>query len=182
MHLVEQQIKPSCTVSLAVYGEHVTSFFGQFSMLFDFYTRPAITRMKWDNYIMKQKFMDNWMNKHFGKYQDPQHPVVIAYGAASFSSTGKYQPPTPNKWFLDQLSRRYCVIMVDEYNTSKICSFCNHWEPMKPMTSHVKNEDTGKTEKKEVRGIRHCSDSCLTTHDRDKNAATNILNIMLHHL
>jgi hypothetical protein len=53
---------------------------------------------------------------------------------------------------------------------------------MKPMTSHVKNEETGKTEKKEVRGIKHCSDSCLTTHDRDKNAATNILDIMLHHL
>ena len=74
--------------------------------------------MKWDNYIMKHHFFDRWLNENFGKKQDPQKPVVIAYGDASFSSCGKYQPPTPNKWFLDRLSQKYCVIMVNEYNTS----------------------------------------------------------------
>ncbi len=166
--------------SLPPKWELCTNSVSTLHVLSTFYGQRKIVRMKWESHILQRRFLDRWMNSSFGT-PDRQavEPVVIAVGAAGFSSTSKYQVPTPNKRILDMLSKRYCVILVDEFMTSQVCCVCgSHVEPMRRRFE----EQDGQHFSREVRGVRQCTTGCLTTHDRDRNAAQNIMNILLHWL
>ena len=78
---------------------------------------------------------------------------------------------------ISMCSRFYTTVMVDEYNTSKMCNECGnrlHMVKYKIMT------EEGKHSCREIRGLRWCSSTrCRHFMDRDKNTALNIRRIFM---
>lgn len=105
-------------------------------------------------------------------------PIVVALGDASFSHASRYQPATPNTRVKRMLEDRYCVVSVDENNTSKLCCHCHrdllNMKGVRRCRDGVQREVT-------LRGIRLCkTGESLITLNRDYSAATNIMAIFRH--
>eukprot|EP00960_Hanusia_phi_P064759 765905-Hanusia_phi.AAC.2 len=74
--------------------------------------------------IGKQRFIDRtFFSVDFWK-QDKQEKPVIAYGNASFASTGRCEKPVPVQRIKRKRQKRYQTFDVDEYRTSRCCSRC----------------------------------------------------------
>ena len=108
--------------------------------------------------------------------------IRIAYGGASFDSTGKHEKfSAPTSFQFKRLKVMFGennVNVVDEFRTTKCCFFCgvrgdssvlqNVYEP-KPSGVSVENWFP-------VRGLKRCNHIyCSNFLDRDYNAALNIL-------
>ena len=118
-----------------------------------------------DTYIHSRSAVDRFWRRAI---KDLSHPV-IAYGAASFSATGRGERAVPTARMAVAAARHGRVVMVDEYNTTKCCNACG------AMTRKV----MCRTEQgsREVRGLRRCeSNACRSAplRSRDYNAACNI--------
>lgn len=89
-----------------------------------FYTNPVCRKMKWRQRILTQqseiKFL-NQIEKTFGPAKD----MVILYGNWSRTTQMAGLPPTLGKGLLKKISKRYTTLLIDEYNTSKLCSRCH---------------------------------------------------------
>ena len=130
-------------------------------------------------------------------------------GAAAFSSTYVGYEPVPKHKLTHALSRRACVVMVDEYLTSQMCSQCaketksmsrkqpcpwtrpseyvfsesdHNWIKRDPSEYQQELDEWRQILMKiPVRGIKQCKTTgCRITHDRDRNAAKNILVVFKH--
>ena len=100
----------------------------------------------------------------------------IAYGDASFSSTGSGELSAPTTFLLKRAQLAFGsdnVTRVDEFCTSKCCATCGS-KLQKVVQSVVQSDGTRAT--REVRGLRRCDSTyCRKFLDRDANAARNIL-------
>jgi len=173
---LENYIKPSGVSSSEKYKEHVHSYLDVVDALNSFYSIKKVVRLNWDSYQMRQKTIDKMIHERFIKPANGEE-VVIAMGAAAFSSCMKGNKPVPKNKLITALSKKTTVIMVDEFNTSQKCSCCHH------QLKGMKNEG------KIVYGVKQCMECCIdnskpcnVTHNRDRNAAKNILYIFQHWL
>eukprot|EP00960_Hanusia_phi_P077890 768750-Hanusia_phi.AAC.6 len=98
-----------------------------------------------------------------------------AYGNASFASTGRGDKAVPVKWIKRECQKRYSTVDVDEFRTTKCCSFC-------PILSTVRRRQVsyGTERTVRVRGLKLCEShqACCSRSRfvfRDAKAALNIM-------
>ena len=114
-------------------------------------------------HTMRQRFYTTLERKMKDKADGKE--IRVAYGAATFPSSGRGEVPTPVKTFYRWMARTFPTVLTDEYNSSRVCAVCDAalWKVMK--------EKNGK--RVEHRDQRWCPD-CVRLVDRDANAAHNI--------
>ena len=104
------------------------------------------------------------------KYMGPRQPLFYGFDPVPIKALFRY---------LETLTDRVKIHVVNEYGTSKTCSACGS-----ACKSVLKVKKKKKDEKeKEEWGVKRCTNcSCGITWSRDKNAAKNILARGLHEL
>ena len=157
------------TASLAKFNEFLRVHLQVHEALWDQFGKHKYGLLRMDNYIHKTKAVDKFLNS----LVDPadRRPVVIAYGAAKISPTGRGEVSVPTTSLAHKCMKKFCTVLVDEFRTSKCCRRC------KEELCVLKREADGAA--REIRGLRCCrSSNCRKTHylvSRDLNAALNIL-------
>lgn len=59
--------------------------------------------------------------KHAGRHRDDD--VIVVVGRPTFGNV-KGSPSAPAKSFVTRLSRRFRVLIINEFRTSKLCDLC----------------------------------------------------------
>jgi hypothetical protein len=97
--------------------------------------------------------------------KEEQKKVIVAYGDGDNAGTLRGTSPIMSSKLLRKLRQSACVVMVDEFRSSKLCSCCHH----------------GMTQFQGQFRMKRCdnSDCIRTVWDRDINASINILNLFL---
>jgi hypothetical protein len=99
------------------------------------------------------------------KVQSHQKKVIVAYGDGDRNPTMKGTAPVMSTKLFKKVSQRACVVLINEFRTSMLCSCCH--EKMK--------EFNGQFRMKQCRNT-----ACIrNVWDRDVNASINILNLFL---
>lgn len=139
-----------------------------------FYQQEIWRKMKWRVWINRRRSEDQFLNRIEQVYGQPDE-IVICYGNWSESQSMKYLMPSQGIGLRRLLSKRFEIVMVDEYRTSKLCNQC-----------HQKLESYKGLYR--VRFCPHCqnnrSDSKCCFFNRDANACMNMLYLVqewLHH-
>lgn len=146
------------TIKEEVWDLFLKDYASVYQTLWDAKTEKKWGRERFRVYNLKRKTLDNFFQTMVGD----QRPV-IAYGAARFNPTSKNELSAPTTFVSKRCVKHFPLIMVDEYNTTKVCYCCN--QKLCPV---MKNQQ-------EVRGLRWCcSTNCRTFLNRDLNAALNI--------
>jgi hypothetical protein len=139
-------------------------------------------------YILKNSAMDLWLSrvKTQACAAAGVSKIRIAYGGASFSSTGpgeKNSAPTAFQFKrMKKIFTESSVNVVDEFRTTKCCATCGD----RGVTSILQNvydrrKRVAGTNWYPVRGLKRCNNTyCCKFYDRDANAALNIWAV--HHM
>jgi hypothetical protein len=166
------------------------------------YRRRAIRRVRFENYMKRDKSLDILCNRLCSLGRGPRKlPALIAFGDGSHCSTGFGHPPAPLGRFRKRLEQIHNarVTLIQEAYTSQKCSRCHsqleapkcHQAPIKrrttrhaPCTLIAQGDgkiagELSRTSPKEIHGVRVCRNckgkDChpLFLH-RDVNAAKNM--------
>ena len=89
----------------------------------NFYEEKLYRKLKWRTCIYKRKSEDKLLNRieeKFGKN------LLLCYGNWSRTKQMKYIMPTKGIGLRRLINKKYDVVLVDEYNTSKLCSHCGN--------------------------------------------------------
>jgi hypothetical protein len=150
-----------------------------------FYLEIWHRKFKWKTFINNKRSIDNFLNRFETTFGSP-HTTVLAIGdweQRQGISFGK--EPTMGvgirNWFR---KRGYMVLLVGEQATSKTCHKCYseneyNWlqRPDPRPWKRTFDDKCCCTHTQDVWGLSRCTNSqCRTVHNRDKNAAKNILN------
>ena len=122
-----------------------------------FYGTQRWLRLRWKSHIAKEKMWEVMVQR----ITNGNRRTVVALGDASFAHNSRGHASTPTKGLRRRLQGRCRLRMIDEYRTSITCSLCDGTLPKRTRRWQVKV----------------CPDVCLTTWNRDVNAARNILSI-----
>eukprot|EP00960_Hanusia_phi_P056115 763158-Hanusia_phi.AAC.5 len=142
------------------------------AILWSHFCKRRCGRVRLDNYIGKKRFVDKFFNSLWKKGE--QDKPIIAYGGATFASTGRGEKAVPVKWIKRECQRRYQTIDVDEYRTTKCCHRCGGILSSVWRRHRVSGEITS------IRSLKRCEShrACCSRFrfvSRDKNAARNIM-------
>jgi hypothetical protein len=154
------------TTSTEKWGLFISNYISVYEALWKEKTGKRWARARFRIYGLKKKVLDRFFNRMQGPMQ--ANKPLILFGAAKFNPNSKNELSAPTTSLSRACSRRFKVLMVDEFNTTKVCSNCDCG------LSPVKTRNL----KREIRGLRRCSSSvCSQTSykNRDLNAALNIL-------
>jgi hypothetical protein len=87
-----------------------------------FYGALRFRKIKFDNYVGKQKALSKMCQQIIGKPKDWHYPdVVVAYGSGGFSSSSPGYASGPKKQLYRELKRRCTTRLVNEFKTSQVC-------------------------------------------------------------
>lgn len=75
-------------------------------------------RQRFRVFCLKKKLLNNFFNSMSSR---GSVKPVIAFGAAKFSATGRGELSAPTTSLFKACCHHFCVVLVDEYNTSKVC-------------------------------------------------------------
>lgn len=157
--------------------------------VYDFYNNKLYRKLKFRTHIYLRKSEDKFLNnieKIYGKKED----ISIIYGDWSNPKQMKHLMPSSNLGLKRLIEKKYKVLMIDEYCTSKLCSKCNKELTYYKMTK--KDIEIYKKkhliDKKELKSkTKHrllvCSGCCgsenkkSTFWNRDVNACLNMLKL-----
>jgi len=160
--LIYRKISPKTTRE-DLWDEFLQNYYSVYDKLWEVKTKKKWSQERFRVYCLKRKVLDKFFLSMNGKVKP-----VIAYGAAKFNPTNKNELSAPTTYLSKRCSKFYTTIMIDEYNTTKVCADCDCG------LSKVAKMVEGKL--CEVRGLRWCcSTNCRTFKNRDLNAAINIL-------
>jgi len=141
-----------------------------------FYQQELWRKMKWRTWINTRRSQDQFLNRIGQVYGSPEE-ILICYGDWSQSKQMKYLLPSQGVGLRRLISKRYPLVMVDEFRTSKLCSHC-HQE----LIHHRVLKDSKGPETKELYRVlvcQHCksdrSESLCHFFNRDINACINML-------
>ena len=130
-----------------------------------FYHQAIWRKMKWQKWINTRKSEDRFLNKieeTYGKRED----ILICYGDWSETRQMKYLMPSQGVGLRRLINKKYDVVMVDEYRTSKLCNQCH--EKLVPHKNLYR-----------VLVCQHCQNDRLESRNhffnRDANACMNML-------
>jgi hypothetical protein len=147
------------TSTLAPFQEHLQYALLHRDRLCEFYGAQRWLRLRWKCYIAKEKMWEVMIRR----ITNGNERTIVALGDASFAHNSRGHASTPTKELRRRLKGRCRLRMIDEYRTSITCSKCDGNLPKRTRYWQVKV----------------CKDVCLTSWNRDVNAARNILAIFL---
>ena len=100
---------------------------------------------------------------------------IVAIGDPTFNPSSHYYTPTPTKAVVKALQDKYPrkVVLIDEYNTSKLCSDCLNQLEYTNMMVKTRNG-----QRKDIR-VQRCN-NCNKYWNRDVNAARNMRALFVH--
>src|SRR3990167_1951064 len=157
-----RKISPKTTKE-NVWDEFLENYGTVYDKLWEVKSKKKWSCERFRVYCLRRKTLDKFFNTMKGEVIP-----VIAYGAAKFNPNGKNELSSPTTSVSRRCAKFYPVIMIDEYNTTKVCADCDN-----RLCKVVKKKAEGL---REVRGLRWCcSTKCRTFKDRDSNASLNIL-------
>ena len=89
-----------------------------------FYENELYRKLKWRTWIYGRKSEDKFLNnieKTYGKKED----LLLCYGNWSNNKQMKYIMPTKGVGLRRTIEKKFNVLLLDEFRTSKLCSKCN---------------------------------------------------------
>lgn len=89
-----------------------------------FYEDYLYRKLKWRSWIYQRKSEDKFLNSIESKYGD-RKDLLLCYGNWSNNKQMKYIMPTKGIGLRRLINKKFDVVLVDEYKTSKLCSKCN---------------------------------------------------------
>ena len=170
--IIEEETKLSkynCkTVNYDEFKKYITEKTKLNDKLKDFYEQELFRKLKWRTWIYRRKSEDNFLNKveeTFGNKED----LLLCYGDWSNPKQMKHIMPTKGIGMRRIIEKRFNVVLIDEYCTSKLCSKCHH------ELTNYKNIHR-------LLVCSHCKSNGLeskniTFMNRDMNACMNMLNL-----
>lgn len=142
-----------------------------------YYEQELFRKFRWRSHTYTQKnesIIINKMKRLFGK------KTLIGFGSFQQTQQMKHCMPTPNKGLKDLLSKHFKLYIVDEFKTSKMCSYCLEGE-----TCYAKQRENPRPFKEglvNVHGLLTCKKCSESSHshliNRDLNGSRNILTLM----
>jgi hypothetical protein len=136
--------------------------------LHPFYQNSVFRKYNWKTYIHTQQSEQKLINTIKEKYNENNKKICLMYGNWSQTKQMRNFIPTPGIGFKRRLAKKFKIITVDEFNTSKLCCTC-HQETIK----HLPN----------VNSLLRCKNvDCNKFYDRDVNGSTNILNLGIYYI
>jgi hypothetical protein len=142
--------------------------------LYDHYTKIIYRKLRINRYINTKKSESKMITAFKEKFGN-SNEVLIIFGDYNKIDTMKGSEPHISK-ILKKLFRRhgYEIYMINEYNTSKLCNKCSC------KTEKFKWIKNKKTRRDQLlwKLLRCTSVKCSTIHNRDQNAARNMLKIV----
>lgn len=148
------------------FDQYIQNYIFGYEKLWNEKLKKKWGQQRFRTYRLKQKCLDGFFSS---LQKSEESKPIIAYGAAKFNSTSRNELSSPTTSLSRKCSNFYYTIMVDEFNTTKMCNCCDN------LLSKVVKIVNGIL--REVRGLRWCSTNCRTLKNRDLNAALNILKI-----
>ncbi len=154
------------------------------------YSLPKFRELKFNSYRNKRRSEDNLLNNFKSRYNiSSEDDVIVAFGDFQQRSGVKFQPPTKGKGMRRIFSKGgYQTFLIDEFRTSKMCSFCCGGDGKEGSgeCEYLKDEE-GKKIKRDsprpwikdkvvVHGLLKCN-TCMRLWNRDFNSARNIYKI-----
>jgi hypothetical protein len=124
-------------------------------------------KQKMRKFCKHQKAMEDVVTRICGtKKKEQQKSVVVAYGDGDKNGTLRGTAPIMSTKLFKKVSQSCCVVVINEFRTSKLCSCCH--QPMEQF-------------QKQFRMKRCINSDCIrSVWDRDVNASVNILNLFLN--
>jgi hypothetical protein len=176
---VEQQLSQVCskTCDYEKFIEYLTVKNEVNEELKEYYKKEILRKLRWRSYTYTQKSQSKLINRMKEKFGEE---LIIGFGSWNQSQQMKGSIPTPCKGLKRMLEKHFKVLIVDEYKTSKMCSFCLEGE-----TSYCIKRENPKPYREgiiDVHGLltcKKCSESGKKDRvNRDLNGSRNILYIM----
>ena len=138
----------------------------------NFYEQDIHRKFKWRTWIYQRKSEDNFISnieKTYGKKED----ILLCYGNWSNTKQMKYLMPTKGIGMRRAIEKKFDVVLVDEFRTSKLCSCCH---------GELENYKINKKKLHRLLICRSCKSNGLenkniTFMNRDMNACINIRKI-----
>jgi integrase len=96
--------------------------------------RPRWARQKFRLYCGKRRALQEFVNNLRG-----DEIPLIAYGAATFASGGRGERSVPVKGIQRLVRQTYPTVLVDEYNTTKMCPTCH--VPLQHVKVRIRQRD-----------------------------------------
>jgi hypothetical protein len=162
IHSLVLAIPTACCWESSSYNLRLRHYLLYKGAIVSYYRPKRWRRMRWKTRIKRQKAYDS-ICKTIAGGENPER-VVVVYGGASFNPCSRGHPPTPNKHLYKEIKKRFRSRLINEYNTSKLCSKCDNILVQSDIWS-----------------IKSCNNpNCWTRWNRDVNAARNIRRVFLH--
>ena len=90
----------------------------------DFYEKELYRKLKWRTWIYQRKSEDKFLNRIEETYGNKEE-LLLCYGNWSNNKQMKYIMPTKRVGLRRVIQKKFSVVLVDEFRTSKLCSHCN---------------------------------------------------------
>lgn len=90
-----------------------------------YYQQELYRKMKWRVYIDRRKSEDHFLNRIESTYGSSQD-ILICHGDWSQHKQMKHIMPTLGVGFRRIIKRKFNLVLVDEWGSSKYCSLCHH--------------------------------------------------------
>ena len=163
------------TANFDVYKGHVDAYVDNFDTLWNEKLRPRWARQKFRLYCGKRRALQEFVNSLRG-----DEIPLIAYGAATFGSGGRGERSVPVKGIQRLVRQTYPTVLVDEYNTSKMCPTCH--VPLQHVKVRAWQRRDGSWKKVTCHDLRRCGNrgagGCASLgyswKNRDEAASLNI--------
>jgi len=89
-----------------------------------FYEKELYRKLKWRTWIYQRKSEDKFLNRIEETYGNKED-LLLCYGNWSNNKQMKYIMPTKGVGLRRVIQKKFSVVLVDEFRTSKLCSHCN---------------------------------------------------------
>jgi hypothetical protein len=163
----------SKTVNYKAFQEYIKAKTILNEELKDFYQNELFRKLKWRTFVYNKSSEDCFLNKiekTFGKKEE----TILCYGNWSNPKQMKYMMPSMGIGLRKIISKKFDVVLLNEFNTSKLCSCCHN-----KLENFINKE--GKKEHRlllcQCCGSNGSKSKKITFMNRDINACKNMLNL-----
>jgi hypothetical protein len=133
--LSEFCIKSSSAIA---YNGYIDVVVNNWDTLWDYHLNPKLAQLDYDTYHHSKLAVAKLCRKIVGRKKNRKKPIILAIGKGAgnmtINNTKNSSAHGPIKRFIMALQLLVIVLLVDEYNTSKICSGC--YERIKQGYTH----------------------------------------------